>query len=68
MLGRRRGADGIASLLRVQTSTGRKHQVRRHLQSIGCPIFLDPLEPAFAQTRRGKKRAAAKVGLDVECG
>ena len=58
---RRRGADGSASLLRVQTSTGRKHQVRRHLQSIGCPIFLDPLEPAFAQTRRGKKRAAAKV-------
>lgn len=62
LLGTSRRSDGVSSLLRVQTSTGRKHQVRRHLQSIGCPIFLDPLEPAFAQTRRGKKRATSQAG------
>jgi hypothetical protein len=62
MLGTSSRSVGDSSLVRVQTSTGRKHQVRRHLQSIGCPIFLDPLEPAFAQTRRGKKRATSQAG------
>jgi len=47
--------NASASLVEVATSTGRKHQVRKHLRNISCPIFLDPLEPRFAQTRRGKK-------------
>lgn len=36
-------AFGIASLVEVTIETGRKHQVRLHLQSIGHPLLLDPL-------------------------
>lgn len=32
-----------ASLLRVTTMTGRKHQVRAHMKHLGSPIFLDPI-------------------------
>jgi len=32
-----------ALLLKVETLTGRKHQVRVHCASLGHPIFLDPL-------------------------
>ena len=61
------GGDGSgASLVRVRTRTGRKHQVRKHMQALGCPIFLDPLERAFASSRRTKRRAAgARAPLSV---
>jgi 23S rRNA pseudouridine1911/1915/1917 synthase len=31
------------SLVRLQLQTGRTHQIRVHLQAIGCPLFGDPL-------------------------
>lgn len=45
-------AFGVASLVEVQIDTGRKHQVRQHLKSIGHPLLFDPLY--------GDKKADAK--------
>jgi 23S rRNA pseudouridine1911/1915/1917 synthase len=44
------------SLLRVRPRTGRTHQIRVHLASIGLPIAGDPLY--------GGRRAARDIGLD----
>lgn len=44
--GRRRGERGpepVASLLECRLETGRTHQVRVHLSSIGTPLIGDPL-------------------------
>lgn len=35
--------EGDNSLLEVNIETGRKHQIRKHLASIGCPILGDRL-------------------------
>ena len=34
---------GLSALVEVNTETGRKHQVRSHLHSIGAPIYFDPI-------------------------
>jgi len=38
----RRGADTV-SLVNLETTTGRHHQVRVHLRSAGAPILFDPV-------------------------
>lgn len=37
----RRWEQGVISLLDVKITTGRKHQIRRHLSSIGLPVVGD---------------------------
>jgi tRNA pseudouridine32 synthase / 23S rRNA pseudouridine746 synthase len=40
-------------LFRLLPKTGRKHQLRVHMASIGCPIVGDPLYPTIRERREG---------------
>jgi 23S rRNA pseudouridine1911/1915/1917 synthase len=46
---------GVFSLLAVRIYSGRTHQVRVHMQHIGCPVYADALY-------RGKEGAAQRTG------
>jgi 23S rRNA pseudouridine1911/1915/1917 synthase len=50
---------GLYSLLKVQIHTGRTHQIRIHLQSIGHPLAIDPIYGSrnalfLSRIKRGK--------------
>ena len=57
-------ADGAASLIECRLETGRTHQIRVHMTSIGCPLIGDK---TYAENRPNKKpmgeqrRAAAEA-------
>jgi 23S rRNA pseudouridine1911/1915/1917 synthase len=55
---------GIATLLRCQIFTGRTHQIRVHLKSLGHPILGDPLYGWKPDTRLLKQ--PARVMLHAE--
>ena len=47
------------SLLSLQLETGRTHQIRVHMASIGCPVVGDPLY--------GPKRSPYRTGPVITC-
>lgn len=49
----------ILSLLDVRIYTGRKHQIRVHMQYEGCPIIGDP-----TYCNKASKRLSKKISLD----
>jgi 23S rRNA pseudouridine955/2504/2580 synthase len=52
---RRRSGDGDFSLLELELGTGRMHQIRRHLASIGAPILGDDKYGDFVLNRGLRK-------------
>jgi 23S rRNA pseudouridine1911/1915/1917 synthase len=57
--------DGDVSLLACRLETGRTHQIRVHMQSLGFPLVGDPLYGKAAAPRVFHRQAlhAAKLGL-----
>jgi 23S rRNA pseudouridine1911/1915/1917 synthase len=66
----RRGAsDAVYALVRCTLETGRQHQIRLHLASLGAPIVGDKLygpdERAFARAADGELTAADLASLEL---
>jgi 23S rRNA pseudouridine955/2504/2580 synthase len=51
---------GEFSVLELELGTGRMHQIRRHLQHIGCPILGDDKYGSFALNKALRKQGAVK--------
>jgi len=59
LFGAGEGADGPLAWLECRPRTGRTHQIRVHLQAIGCPILGDPFYGA------PQDREAPEMGLHL---
>ena len=55
--------SGQLSLVNLFPKTGRTHQLRKHLASIGCPILGDVLYGNEGQILKGKGLFLSAVGL-----
>jgi 23S rRNA pseudouridine1911/1915/1917 synthase len=58
-------AAGGRTLLEVELDTGRRHQIRAHLASRGCPVVGDPRYGVIERSRGAPK--AARMGLHARC-
>jgi 23S rRNA pseudouridine1911/1915/1917 synthase len=58
-----RGGEPIASLLECRLETGRTHQVRVHLASIGTPLIGDPVYGTGFKSKLRKLPQAAQDKL-----
>jgi tRNA pseudouridine32 synthase/23S rRNA pseudouridine746 synthase len=54
-------SQGNLSLLKVEIKTGRLHQIRRHLESIGHPVMGDPKYGKGNKNREGLKLLAKSL-------
>lgn len=59
----RKGAEAVASLLLCRLETGRTHQIRVHLASIGHPVMADSVYGAGLRTKAALLTGEAKSAL-----
>jgi len=57
---------GALALIELYPKTGRTHQLRIHLASLGCPILGDPLYGEEGKVLKGKGLFLCAVGLQFE--
>lgn len=57
-------ADSDTATLEVIISTGRKHQIRRHLEMIGHPVLGDPLYGQGNKSKDGLQLAAVELAFE----
>lgn len=55
----------VAALVECRLATGRTHQIRVHMASIGHPVIGDPLYGGGGKSRRAALGAGAKAAIDV---
>lgn len=60
----REAAGTLASLVRCELATGRTHQIRVHMASIGHPVLGDPLYTSRRGLRADDSVRAALAGFD----
>jgi len=59
----RAAAEPVASRIRCQLETGRTHQIRVHLSSLGHPLLGDPLYGGGFKTKANKLDDAGRAAL-----
>lgn len=55
----------VAALVECRLATGRTHQIRVHMASIGHPLIGDPLYGGGGRSRRSGLPSAAKAAVDA---
>ncbi|MBK8010805.1 MAG: RNA pseudouridine synthase [Deltaproteobacteria bacterium] len=53
----------VSTLIRARISTGRHHQIRRHLAQLGYPILMDRQHGDFSANREWAESVRAAVGV-----
>ncbi|OEJ68222.1 RluA family pseudouridine synthase [Magnetovibrio blakemorei] len=54
----------VASLVECRLATGRTHQIRVHMTSIGCPLIGDPVYGGSGRSKRNLLDAEARLCVD----
>jgi tRNA pseudouridine32 synthase/23S rRNA pseudouridine746 synthase len=55
--------DRSVSVVRLQIDTGRRHQIRRHLDAVGHPVMGDPRYGRGNKNRDGLKLVAERLSF-----